>query len=122
MNTENPGEEEASTHQPGRLVKSALAEAVAQSIEIGSNEAAQIVEVIFDCDVRALQSGDRIELRGFGIFGIRERQGRTGRNPKTGAPVAVPAKRVAFFYSKQKTGKDPQPSVKLGPGRECQIE
>ena len=105
MSLENPGEEEAGKYPPGRLVKSELAEAVAQTIEIGSNEAAQILEVIFDCIVRALPTGDRIELRGFGTFGIRERQGRTGRNPKTGAPVAVPAKRVAFFTLSRKLVK-----------------
>ena len=122
MNTENPEEEEASTHQPGRLVKSELAEVVAQSIEIGSNEAAQIVEAIFDCIARALQSGDRFELRGFGIFGIRERQGRTGRNPKTGCSRGCSGQESGLLYPKQKTGKEPQSSVTPEHGRECQFE
>ncbi len=45
----------------------------------------------------ALRSGSPIEIRGFGSFRIRQRGARTGRNPKTGAPVHVPAKRVCYF-------------------------
>ena len=45
----------------------------------------------------ALQGGDRIEIRGFGSFRTRQRRGRTGRNPKTGAKVEVPPKRIPFF-------------------------
>jgi integration host factor subunit beta len=44
-----------------------------------------------------LQSGDKIEIRGFGSFRIRQRKPRTGRNPKTGDKVEVPAKRVPYF-------------------------
>ena len=47
--------------------------------------------------IGALQSGDRIEIRGFGSFRARQRRGRTGRNPKTGDKVEVPPKRVPFF-------------------------
>src|SRR5882724_3680224 len=44
-----------------------------------------------------LTQGERVELRGFGSFAVRERPARSGRNPRTGAPVAVAAKRVAVF-------------------------
>jgi integration host factor subunit beta len=47
--------------------------------------------------VQALRSGDKIEIRGFGSFRIRQRKSRTGRNPKTGDKVQVPAKRVPYF-------------------------
>jgi integration host factor subunit beta len=47
--------------------------------------------------VRALRGGDKIEIRGFGSFRTRQRQPRVGRNPKTGARVEVPAKRIPFF-------------------------
>jgi integration host factor subunit beta len=101
MNPENPEEEEAGKyHQPGCLGKSELVElveAVAESMKIPRHEAARIVDVIFDSIVGALRSGDRIDLRGFGTFAIRQRRGRKGRNPKTGDPVAVPPKKVAFF-------------------------
>jgi integration host factor subunit beta len=56
-----------------------------------------IVEAIFDSLVRAIRGGDNIEIRGLGSFRIRERKPRVGRNPKTGAPVEVPAKRVPYF-------------------------
>jgi integration host factor subunit beta len=104
MNSELP--EEDGEHQPGRSAKSELVDAVANAIDIESTEAARIVDVIFSSIVRALQSGDRVELRGFGVFGVRERNSRTGRNPKTGAAVAVPAKRVAFFAASKSLLKD----------------
>ncbi len=47
--------------------------------------------------VDALQSEDRVELRGFGSFRLKERNARVGRNPKTGESVQIPAKRVAHF-------------------------
>ena len=56
-----------------------------------------IVDTIFESVIHALQSGDKIEIRGFGSFRIRQRKPRTGRNPKTGAKVDVPAKRVPYF-------------------------
>jgi integration host factor subunit beta len=56
-----------------------------------------IVETIFGSVIGALQSGDKIEIRGFGSFRTRQRQPRVGRNPKTGARVEVPAKRIPYF-------------------------
>jgi len=56
-----------------------------------------IVDTLFDSVIGALKSGDKIEIRGFGSFRTRQRNARTGRNPKTGAKVDVPAKRVPFF-------------------------
>ncbi len=56
-----------------------------------------IVETMFDAIVGALKAGDKVEIRGFGSFRTRQRNSRTGRNPKTGAAVSVPAKRVPFF-------------------------
>ena len=65
-------------------------------------ESERSVEAILDAIVRALRSGDDVEIRGFGSFRIRNRKARVGRNPKTGVPVDVPAKRVAYF----KPGKE----------------
>lgn len=56
-----------------------------------------IVETLFDSIVEALKANDKVEVRGFGSFRSRQRKPRTGRNPKTGASVAVPAKRVPYF-------------------------
>lgn len=60
-----------------------------------------IVDTTFDEITEALIRGDRIELRGFGTFSVKERNARTGRNPRTGESVTVDAKRLPFF----KTGK-----------------
>ncbi len=56
-----------------------------------------IVETMFEAVVGALKAGEKVEIRGFGSFRTRQRNSRTGRNPKTGASVSVPAKRVPFF-------------------------
>jgi integration host factor subunit beta len=59
----------------------------------------RVVGVIFECVIQALESGGRVELRGFGAFSVRARSARPGRNPKTGAAVQVRAKAVPFFKS-----------------------
>jgi integration host factor subunit beta len=61
-----------------------------------------IVATVFDEITAALARGDRVELRGFGAFSVKARQPRVGRNPRTGEPVEVDAKRMPFF----KAGKD----------------
>jgi len=62
----------------------------------------RIVSTIFEEIAAALARGDRVELRGFGAFSIKERSARVGRNPRTGEAVQVARKAVPFF----KTGKD----------------
>ena len=61
----------------------------------------RIVSTIFNEISAALESGDRVELRGFGAFSVKKRDSRIGRNPRTGAAVQVESKYVPFF----KTGK-----------------
>jgi integration host factor subunit beta len=61
----------------------------------------RIVTTIFDEITAALADGDRVELRGFGAFSVKERDARVGRNPRTGDSVDVPAKYIPYF----KTGK-----------------
>jgi integration host factor subunit beta len=61
----------------------------------------RIVITIFDEIAAALTRGDRVELRGFGAFSVKQRNARVGRNPRTGESVSVAAKRVPYF----KTGK-----------------
>ncbi|HET6521072.1 MAG TPA: integration host factor subunit beta [Geminicoccaceae bacterium] len=62
----------------------------------------RIVSTVFDEITDALARGDRVELRGFGAFSVRQRTARVGRNPRTGDEVKVPDKVVPYF----KTGKD----------------
>jgi integration host factor subunit beta len=60
-------------------------------------EVTRVTETIFDSIIEALQKSDKIEIRGFGSFRTRQRRGRIGRNPKTGAKVEVPPKKIPFF-------------------------
>lgn len=61
-----------------------------------------IVNSMFDSMASTLRSGGRVEIRGFGSFIVKQRQGREGRNPRTGRLVTVPPKRLPFF----KVGKE----------------
>jgi len=70
---------------------------VCQAIGMPRKESDAVVSAILDSVVRALRSGDRVEIRGFGSFHTRQRGARIGRNPKTGARVDVPPKRIPFF-------------------------
>ncbi|MGC2424986.1 MAG: HU family DNA-binding protein [Nitrospirota bacterium] len=85
------------------MTKAELIEKLANKIDgINKREAEIIVNAFFDSIVNALVSNDKVEVRGFGIFKLRSRKERDGRNPKTGLPVSVPAKLVPFF----KAGKE----------------
>jgi integration host factor subunit beta len=84
------------------MTKAELVEQVASSAELTKKHAEMIVNTVFDSIVESLRDGEKIELRGFGSFRIRHRGSRVGRNPKTGATVHVPPKRIPYF----KPGKD----------------
>jgi integration host factor subunit beta len=64
---------------------------------ISHRDSETLVGLIFEAMTRELATGRRIELRGFGSFGVKLRRARQGRNPKTGAPVEVAARRTPFF-------------------------
>lgn len=79
------------------MTKADLVDEVARVAELAKKDAQVIVETVFDNIVEALKNGDGIELRGFGSFRFRHRGQRRGRNPKTGTPVDIPAKRTPYF-------------------------
>jgi integration host factor subunit beta len=79
------------------MTKADLVEKVAGLGDLTRRDSEVIVETIFDSMIHALQTGDKIEIRGFGSFRIRQRNPRIGRNPKTGQRVEVPAKSVPYF-------------------------
>lgn len=79
------------------MTKADLIEDVCRAGEMNRKESEAAVEVIFESIVSAIRNGDKIEIRGFGSFRTRDRKARIGRNPKTGARVEVPAKRIPFF-------------------------
>lgn len=71
----------------------------------------RIVTTIFDEIAAALSRGDRVELRGFGAFSVKQRDSRVGRNPRTGDAVQVASKRVPYF----KTGKQLREKLNTNP-------
>jgi integration host factor subunit beta len=79
------------------MTRTDLTEAVCRAIELPLKESDIVVRTILDRIVRALRGSEKVEIRGFGTFNTRQRGGRTGRNPKTGAHVDVPPKRIPFF-------------------------
>jgi len=79
------------------MTKADLIRDVAKAVEMSSRDSEVIVDTIFDNIVKSLREGDKIEIRGFGSFRTRQRNARIGRNPKTGARVDVPAKKIPFF-------------------------
>jgi integration host factor subunit beta len=85
------------------MIKSELVQRIsAQNPHLYQRYVENIVNAILEEIVEALARGDRVELRGFGAFSVKSRPARTGRNPRTGAHVAVEEKHVPFF----KTGKE----------------
>ena len=79
-----------------------VAKAINEHMQITYRDAEEIVNEIINSMIKALKTGDEIELRGFGAFRIRTRNPRKGRNPKNGMPVEVPSKNVVYF----KQGRD----------------
>jgi integration host factor subunit beta len=79
------------------MTKADLVDHVTALGDLTRRDGEVIVETLFDSIIDALKSNDKVEVRGFGSFRSRQRKPRTGRNPKTGESVAVPAKRVPYF-------------------------
>lgn len=77
--------------------KSELVQSVAEKLKIPSEEASFIVDSFFNSMREALLRGDRVEIRGFGSFKMKNYEGYVGRNPKTGESVQVKPKRMPFF-------------------------
>ncbi len=84
------------------MIKADIVNRVAEAAEVPRTKAALAVDTIFDAMREALRNGKRIELRGFGVFQVRDRKRGVGRNPKTGVEVAItPGKTVRFKPGKE---------------------
>jgi integration host factor subunit beta len=103
------------------MTKAELIEEVSRLAELTRKDSEVIVETIFDSVVRALRSGDKIEIRGFGSFRTRQRKPRVGRNPKTGERVEVPAKKSPFFKPSKEL-KDMVNSAQQGSAAAASVE
>jgi integration host factor subunit beta len=94
------------------MTKADLVNDVSNAAELTKKDAERLVEIVFESIIDSLNRGEKIELRGFGSFRVRERGSRRGRNPKTGAAVNIPAKRVPYF----KAGKELKELINESPG------
>ena len=84
------------------MTKSDLIDLLCESQKMPKGRAETLVNCIFDCMEESLKRGERIEIRGFGSFEIRNYKAYEGRNPRTGSAVSVKPKRLPFF----KVGKE----------------
>ncbi len=82
--------------------KSQLISNIAEKADLPLRKSEEVINLIFETMSRALVRGDRIEIRGFGSFEVREYKDYTGRNPKSGEKIAVSKKKLPFF----KAGKE----------------
>ncbi len=90
--------------------KSGLISALAKEADLPLRKSEEIVNLVFDTMGKALIDGDRIEIRGFGSFMVKQYEGYTGRNPKSGEKITVEEKNLPFF----KTGKELRDKVDQG--------
>ena len=95
------------------MTKSDLIDVLCETQKMPKGRAELLVNVIFDSMEASLRRGERIEIRGFGSFEIREYRAYEGRNPRTGSAVAVKPKRLPFF----KVGKELKERVDAGARR-----
>jgi integration host factor subunit beta len=107
------GSPAAASEAEDGMTKSELIEAIAARGELTKARAEMVVNCVFDAMTEALQRGEGIEIRGFGSFTVRPYKPYDGRNPRTGQPVPVPAKRLPFF----KVGKELKELVNNSRGR-----
>jgi len=79
------------------MTKAELVEHVAAGANLPRKQADEVVQVVLEGIISALHRDEKVELRGFGSFRVRQRGARIGRNPKTGEKVQVPPKRIPYF-------------------------
>jgi integration host factor subunit alpha len=85
----------------GALTRADLAEAVHQEVGLTRQDCADLVERTLELIAEALQRGEIVKLSGFGVFQVRDKRARMGRNPKTGEPAAIDPRRVITFRASQ---------------------
>ena len=80
------------------MIKTELVQRIAaKNAHLYQRDVENVVNSILNTITAALARGDRVELRGFGVFSVRDRPARTGRNPRTGAQVSVGKRKIPFF-------------------------
>lgn len=99
------------------MTKRELVIEVASTLGVTQNEVATIIQSTLDTITETLTSGGRIEIRNFGVFEVKERDARVGRNPRTGEEVPIPRKQVASFKPGKVLKEWVQDGRAIGPGR-----
>jgi nucleoid DNA-binding protein len=84
------------------MTKAEFAESLAATLNQSRSESERVLGAVFDVLKQALQRGEKIDLRGLGVFKVRESKPRQARNPRTGEAISIPAKKAAVF----KPGKE----------------
>jgi integration host factor subunit alpha len=83
------------------LTRADLCEAVHEEVGLSRQECSTMVERTLELIVESLEKGETVKLSGFGVFQVREKRARMGRNPKTGEPAAINPRRVISFRASQ---------------------
>ena len=83
------------------VTRADLAEAVHEEVGLTRQDCAELVERTLELTVQALERGEQVKLSGFGVFQVRAKRARMGRNPKTGEPAAIEPRRVIGFRASQ---------------------
>jgi integration host factor subunit alpha len=83
------------------VTRADLSEALHEEIGLSRQECAGLVERVLDMIVETLERGETVKLSGFGVFQVRDKRARMGRNPKTGEPAAIIPRRVISFRASQ---------------------
>ena len=83
------------------LTKAEMAEALFNQLGLNKREARELVDLFFEEVRAALSNGEQVKLSGFGVFQVRAKRARMGRNPKTGEPAAIEPRRVIGFRASQ---------------------
>ncbi|MCG9916569.1 MAG: integration host factor subunit alpha [Phenylobacterium sp.] len=83
------------------LTRADLCEAVHDEVGLSRQDSATLVERTLELMIQALEAGEQVKLSGFGVFQVRAKRARMGRNPKTGEPAAIEPRRVIGFRASQ---------------------
>ena len=79
------------------MTKADIVEKASAAVDMPKRKGEIVVNAVIQCIIDALAKGERVDLRGVGSFRVSSRNGRTGRNPRTGELIKVPAKKVPLF-------------------------
>jgi nucleoid DNA-binding protein len=101
-----------STQEVLLMKKSDLVDAISGKANLSKGQVQQVVDDVFNLIADGLAKGEKVDLRGFGTFSVRDSKERTGRNPQNNEPIIIPARRVPAF----KPGKELKEKVNTSSG------